>query len=190
VAELSCQCVTFVSIYVFGLLFTRPGVQPRHATEASTYPSKPVIPMHENGQREHQNRSNVNTHHRKVRLPKGGSFSPFGMQDRIMQRSQMVEILLFHHGGMRSGIVAIFPAAPPAAPGRFPRPALGQVHLPGNCHVECHFYAPSISIDTKLHGMCHLCKKDRDPLQTAAPLNNPRDCNVPACTLKKEIGPF
>jgi len=45
VAELCSHCVTFVSIYCFGLLFTRPGDQPRHATDASTCPSKPVIPF-------------------------------------------------------------------------------------------------------------------------------------------------
>jgi hypothetical protein len=33
---LGSECVLFSSIYCFGLLFTRPGDQPRHATDAST----------------------------------------------------------------------------------------------------------------------------------------------------------
>ncbi len=56
----------------FGLLFTRPGGQPRHATEASTYPSKPVAPIYmgrKQGHNQHQNRSNVNPRGKKDSLP-------------------------------------------------------------------------------------------------------------------------
>ena len=139
-ADLGRQCVTFVSIYVFGLLFTRPGVQPRHATEASTYPSKPVIPMYENGQREHENRSNVNPATEKPDHGLTPGSALFRVNDRVVQDTQMVEILFFHQRGMGRAPIGVYPTLPPATPLRTSRS--GLMHLPRNINIQCHCYAP------------------------------------------------